>query len=326
MAPTFLFQLRKTMTESISLASLTNTACVRDVHQFWNTEACGTDLVDAEKGTAEFYKKYRELRYKTEWHIPELVPFSETRGKKVLEIGCGNGADGVMFAQAGAIYTGVDLTEAAVEATRIHFRLLGLNGTFHNDDAEHLSFPSENFDFVYSHGVLHHTAHPERAFAEVYRVLRPGGKAILMLYHKHSFNYYVRIMTYMRLRLLLRIVGRIGRLSGDRVRVKDQLKGIRGNYDASVWQVHYENFLRSGWSYLRATNFAHHATDGPECPFAFPFTKRSVSLIFQQFRVVRTKVAHFPLRKYSLGKWIPLSVERQIASRMGWYLFVYLTK
>lgn len=314
------------MTENISHASLTNTPSLRNVHQFWNTEACGTDLVHADKGTLEFYEKYRELRYRTEWHIPELVPFSETRGKKVLEIGCGNGADGVMFAQAGAIYTGVDLTEAAVEATRMHFQLLGLKGTFHKEDAEHLGFSGETFDFVYSHGVLHHTAHPERAFAEVYRVLRPGGKAVLMLYHRHSFNYYARIMTYMRLRLLIRIASRVGRLSDDRAHAKGQLKGIRGNYDASVWQVHYENFLHTGWPYLRAENFVHHATDGPECPFAFVFTKRSVSRIFHQFRDVQTKVAHFPLRKYSIGKWIPFSVERQLSSRLGWYLFVYLTK
>ncbi|PIO48100.1 MAG: hypothetical protein CMR00_06450 [[Chlorobium] sp. 445] len=43
-------------------------------------------------------------------------------------------------------------------------------------------------------GVLHHTPNPINAFNEVYRVLKPGGKAIIMLYHKHSFNYYVRIM------------------------------------------------------------------------------------------------------------------------------------
>jgi ubiquinone/menaquinone biosynthesis C-methylase UbiE len=313
------------MTQSVN-QSLTATPGLSDVRQFWGTEACGTDLVDAEIATPEFYKNHRELRYKLEWHIPQLVPFAETKDKEVLEIGCGNGADGIMFAQAGAIYTGVDLTDAAVGSTRTHFRLLGLNGTFCMGNAEQLSFGNESFDFVYSHGVLHHTPHPERAVAEVYRVLRPGGKALIMLYNKHSFNYYARIMTYMRLRVLLRIVSRMGRWANDRAHAKWQLKGIRGNYDASIWQIHYENFLHRGWSYLCAKNFIHHATDGPECPFAFPFTKREVLHLFRSFREVRTKIAHFPLRKFSITKGIPLSVERQLASRLGWYLFVYLTK
>src|SRR6185503_17179971 len=104
----------------------------------------------------------------------ERVPFASARGKSVLEIGCGNGADGTMFASNGADYTGVDLTEEAVEATRAHFEALGLNGRFQRENAEHLSFADNTFDVVYSHGVLHHTPHPETAFREVHRVLKPG--------------------------------------------------------------------------------------------------------------------------------------------------------
>jgi ubiquinone/menaquinone biosynthesis C-methylase UbiE len=252
------------------------------------------------------------------------VPFAEQKGKKVLEIGCGNGADGVMFAQAGAEYTGVDLTEAAVEATRIHFQVMGLKGTFQIENAERLSFPDESFDFVYSHGVLHHTPHPENAFSELRRVLKPGGKAVLMLYHKHSFNYYVRIMGYMRLRVLLRILSRTGRFAQDRAQLRDELIGVRGNQDALVWEIHYQNFLRRGWSYLEARNFAHHATDGPECPYAFVYPRASARKFFGNFAAAEMKVAHFPMRKYL--RWIPLGVENQLASRLGWYLFVYLTK
>lgn len=298
---------------------------VSGVFDFWNTEACGSDLVKADRGTPEFYEEFRRLRYGVEWHIPLLVPFAATKGKRVLEIGCGNGADGVMFACSGASYTGVDLTTAATEATRRHFEVLGLKGSFQLENAERLSFPDESFDFVYSHGVLHHTPNPARAFSEVYRVLKPGGQAVVMLYHKHSFNYYVRILGYMRLRVLLRIVSRLHKHSADRHNLSSEIKGARGNQSPSVWQIHYENFLRHGWTYLRPEHFVHHATDGPECPIAYVFTARNVRAAFSQFRSIQLKTAHLPLRKY-FGKWFPVPVERWFASRLGWYLFIYATK
>ena len=298
-----------------------------NVHGFWNTEACGTHFVEKFSGDRDFYERFREFRYRTEWHIPELVPFADAKGKSVLEIGLGNGADGVMFALNGGKYSGVDLTEAAVEATRKHFDVMELEGTFKQGDAENLEFEDETFDMVYSHGVLHHTPHTEVAIAEVYRVLRPGGKAIVMLYHKHSFNYYVRIMGYMRLRVLLKILSRVGRWGSDRKQVLQAgLVGLRGNEDQGIWGIHYAYFLRKGWSYLAAQNFVHHCTDGPECPVAHAFSKKEVRELFGSFRDIRTKVAHFPIRKYRSSRWVPMAIERFLAARMGWYLFIYATK
>lgn len=298
---------------------------LKQVHGFWNTEACDTQFVQGAQGDEDFYSKFREQRYRTQWHIPLLVPFAEAKGKRVLEIGIGNGADGAMFALNGASYTGADLTEAALEATRKHFQVLGLQGTFQKEDAEHLSFPSESFDIVYSHGVLHHTPNTQVAIDEVWRVLKPGGKAIIMLYHRHSFNYYVRIMAYMRLRVLLKIASRAGRWTPDRERaLKANRSGLRGNQDRRVWDLHYQNFLREGWSYLGARNFVHHCTDGPECPVAYAFSKHEAKALFRNFSSVRTSVAHFPLRRYR--RWIPFAVEKCLARTIGWYLFIFAEK
>jgi ubiquinone/menaquinone biosynthesis C-methylase UbiE len=297
---------------------------ISDVESFWNTEACGTHFVKHAADEKDFFEKFREYRYRTEWHIPLLVPFKESTGKQVLEIGIGNGADGVTFALHGAQYTGVDLTKTALEATRKHFAVMGLTGTFQRENAEHLGFADESFDWVFSHGVLHHTPNTQAAINEVYRVLKPGGRAIIMLYHKHSFNYYVRIMTYMRLRVLLKVLSRAGRWNRDLKASANSPQGVRGNQDRRVWSIHYQNFLRNGWRYLLAKNFVHHCTDGPECSIAYAFTRAEARTLFSKFRNVHTTVAHLPLKKYYKG--IPFGIEKFLARRIGWYLFIFANK
>ena len=63
---------------------------------------------------------------------------------------------------------------------------MGLSSKLNIGNAEILSFEDESFDFVYSWGVLHHSPNTRKCFDEIYRVLRPGGKAKIMIYHKYS--------------------------------------------------------------------------------------------------------------------------------------------
>src|SRR5258707_2218953 len=127
------------------------------VRAFWQAHPCGTKFSDAEMGTREFFDRVEVHRYTKEWHIPEAADFAGARGLKVLEIGCGLGTDGAQFAKAGAHYTGVDLTEAAIDLARRRFEISSLPGEFRVADAENLDFADDTFDQVYSHGVLHHT-------------------------------------------------------------------------------------------------------------------------------------------------------------------------
>lgn len=317
------------MFEKDSLHTVQHALRLRQVRDFWDTEACGTHFVERAKDEREFFSTYRQFRYRTEWHIPAFASFADAAGKHVLEIGCGNGADGYMFATNGADYTAVDLTPEAVEATRRHFAAEGLSGKFRVESCDQLSFADSSFDSVYSFGVLHHTPDPERAVREVHRVLKPGGTARVMLYHRHSFNYYFRILGYMRARVLLEIATRMRCWTADRRRAMaapDRLLGLRGNESARVWEIHYANFLREGWSYLKAANFVHHCTDGPECPYAFTYSRRDARRLFAQFRAVDISVAHFPLNKYPGGRWIPRTVERHLAGLIGWHLLIRATK
>src|SRR5258707_2663726 len=105
-----------------------NTQLKQRVRAFWQAHPCGTKFSDAEIGTREFFERVEAHRYEKEWHIQQAANFAATRGMKVLEIGCGMGTDGAQFAKAGADYTGVDLTEAAIELAKKRFEVSGLHG------------------------------------------------------------------------------------------------------------------------------------------------------------------------------------------------------
>jgi ubiquinone/menaquinone biosynthesis C-methylase UbiE len=125
------------------------------------------------------------------------MPLTKLRNADVLEIGSGNGAHSALFALLhGARMTSVDITPTRVLATSKKLDLLAPEGGHLclQADAETLPFSSDLFDVVYSNGVLHHTTDTARAIGEVYRVLKPGGLAVIMLYAKHSFQYWINLV------------------------------------------------------------------------------------------------------------------------------------
>jgi len=162
----------------------------------WGQDPCGAEYDREHKlGTREFFDQVEAYRYNeyAPW-MPRLMEFERFRDARLLEVGCGMGTDLLQFARGGARCTGVDLTPRSVEITRHRFRLYGAEGDFMISDAEHLPFRNESFDVVYSNGVLHHTPDTEGAVGEVHRVLKSGGVAKIMLYHRNSLNYWAEIV------------------------------------------------------------------------------------------------------------------------------------
>jgi len=94
--------------------------------------------------------------------------------------------DGIEFAKNGALYTGIDLSTISIGVCKKHFELYDKKGNIINMDVENLMFEDNAFDLIYSWGVLHHTPNMEKAIDEVYRVLKPGGKIIIMIYNRYS--------------------------------------------------------------------------------------------------------------------------------------------
>lgn len=168
------------------------------VHDFWDEASCGEALY-LEHEDAVHYRRQAEIRYRLEPYIEGFADFGRWKGMQVLEIGVGLGADHQRFAEAAAVLSGVDLTARAIEHTRLRFKELGLASDLRVADAETLPFADASFDCVYSWGVLHHSPDTTKGIAEVLRVLRPGGTAKVMIYHKHSL---VGLMLWLRYALL----------------------------------------------------------------------------------------------------------------------------
>lgn len=168
------------------------------VHDFWNEAACGENLYL--QGTdRQNYESQARKRYELEPYIAGFAGFDRARGKRILEIGVGLGADHQRFAEAGAVLAGIDLTGRAVEHTARRLAAFGLSSQLAVGDAERLDFPDESFDLVYSWGVLHHSPDTPRVVAEVWRVLKRGGTAKAMIYHAWSL---VGLMLWIRYALL----------------------------------------------------------------------------------------------------------------------------
>lgn len=124
------------------------------------------------------------------------MPLDDLDGKSVLEIGPGAGGHSCLFLRYGADVVAADITPERVASTALKMRLLGRGGRAYQADAENLPFRDESFDIVYSNGVLHCTENTEKAFDEVLRILRPGGKAVIMVYARHSAGFWLKAVPH----------------------------------------------------------------------------------------------------------------------------------
>jgi SAM-dependent methyltransferase len=120
----------------------------------------------------------------------ELMPVAVAPGQSILDFGCGPGHDLVGF----GVYAeprrlaGVDVSSSSLAESRARLALHGITADLHEVDVHRttLPFEDESFDLVHSSGVIHHMAEPAAALHEIRRVLRPGGRAQIMVYNRQS--------------------------------------------------------------------------------------------------------------------------------------------
>ncbi len=156
---------------------------------YWDEHIHDLEIARHPIGSPDFFLELDAYRFDKLHYLPKLIDFSAYQNKELLEIGCGVGIDLARFARSGADVTGIDLSARAIELARQNFQGQELAGKFEIMNGEKLSFEGKFFDMVYAHGVLQYTANPSQMAREAYRVLRPGGLAIFMMYNKNSWLY-----------------------------------------------------------------------------------------------------------------------------------------
>jgi len=274
------------------------------VKAFWQLHPCGDQqvggLTQAFAGDCrQFFREYDQFRYRREPHILRAMDRFQWAGKRVLEIGIGQGADAEQLVRRGARWSGLDLTQASVDRMRMRTQVHDLVvENIRVGSALDIPYGDQEFDVVFSHGVLHHVPEIRRAQAEIRRVLKPTGSLVMMVYAKHSLNYQVsiRVIRRLGLALLMLVPGKL----------------------PPIYEQHRVNASKVGLgNYLRLHNFVHRSTDGPQNPYSKVYTVKEIERDFPSFRIAET----FKLWMHAPplpSLWLPGE------NLLGWHLWARL--
>ena len=162
----------------------------------WSAVPCGTDVTLAARHTREYFEEIERYRYRTQPWTAQAIDRLEVQGRRVLEVGFGAGTDHLRLARRGARLAGVDLTPENFVETSRRFAHDGRRPAIAVADAESLPFRDGVFDLAYSFGVVHHTPDIDRALRELARVIAPGGRAWIAVYHRRSIFFWWSVFAY----------------------------------------------------------------------------------------------------------------------------------
>ncbi|MBN1480453.1 class I SAM-dependent methyltransferase [candidate division KSB1 bacterium] len=169
---------------------------IEQVQKYWTDNVNTTQFWTGDPrkiGTAEFFETVSAFIKKNYPHRYQLIEKEAAKypGGTVLEVGCGAGWELLHWARCGMRPTGLDLSAAALELAQKNFEHNKLEADFKHGSAEELPFDDNSFNVVASLGVLHQTESTQQAVSEVYRILKPGGEAVITLYYKYSWKIFL---------------------------------------------------------------------------------------------------------------------------------------
>lgn len=263
------------------------------VRNYWNSRPCNLRHSQAPVGSREYFDQVEARKYMVEPHIPGFADYRRWANRRVLEIGCGLGTDTMNFARAGAQVTAVDLSSRSLELAQQRAKVFGLGDRieFIEADAERLSeyVKPEQYDLVYSFGVIHHTPHPERVLEQIRRhYAGPHTTFKMMMYYRWAWKVFGILFREAH--------GAFWRLDEAVARNSEAQTGCPVTY----------TYTRSSIRQLLAT--AGFAVEDLFVDHIFPYRVPD----YVQYRYV--KAAPF--------RWLPAPAMRALEHRLGWHLCV----
>ena len=249
--------------------------------QQWNATACGE--LEGDKNSVDYFLKVEADRYARQPWQRDYFNFGAFAGQRVLEIGVGQGTDLMQFARAGARCAGVDITDNHLRLTERNFSLQGKSVALYKADATKLPFADQSLDCVYSFGVIHHIPEAQDVVAEIFRVLRPGGRVMTAFYYKWSaFHLFTKIICH----------------------------GIRCGW-----------LVSKGYAGLLAT--IEQGADGVSIkPFVKLYSKRDMRRLFSKFELADISIHQLLAEHFypeALGRLMRPAIPK-LEGVMGWYV------
>ena len=162
---------------------------IQKITRYWDQQPCNINHSLSQVGSLEFFQENSEKRYFVEPHLRSFAEFHRFQGKRVLEIGCGIGADAAEFVKHGAEYVGIDISAESINLARRRFEVLGLSGDLHVYSGDQPLNKFGSFDLVYSCGVLHHYPAIDQIINNVHNVLVDHGEFKFLVYARNSWKY-----------------------------------------------------------------------------------------------------------------------------------------
>ena len=170
------------------------------VEKYWDSNVANWKIAhDLKVGSKDFFQEVERYRFEKLSYLNDYADYSAYAGKKVLDVGCGLGTDTARLAKAGASVTGIDISSRAIELSETNFEQRSLRGEFKQMNGERMSFEDNSFDFVYCHTVLHFTPSPTELVKEIYRVIKPGGEALMMMINRRSWLFFLHRLAKLKI-------------------------------------------------------------------------------------------------------------------------------
>ncbi len=157
------------------------------VREYWNKNPYEYQLSRSPLGTIDYFLDVEAYYSKKYGYLKKYIDYSALCGKKGLDIGCGFGNDLVILTQAGALVTGVDISDIAVEMSKKNLEIRNLNAEVVRDDGENLKYKDNSFDFIFAMSTISYTPNPQRMTQEIHRILKEGAEAYMTVYNRNSW-------------------------------------------------------------------------------------------------------------------------------------------